>query len=447
MAQAKFLFVTSFPPDGKNAADPVGPYLLPPGFEISNASQPMAIYFSYFCTPSTTNSTPGITTSQDPSQSVFGLTFDVISSKPNPFFAAVKITISQDFIYSADPEQRQKMLEAFRIFAAQIEALEVSIESGKGGLLPGCTEILLGQISTNLPLTLSEVLQYAYNYDAKSQFIDLLPGMALRLDYASYQYCGPAGSPGYGLNSFVDTGSQKVQIARNADNTISFDQFLGRLHPGVALSPAPECPQFAAGPLDLAITGQARRHWRLVLPATLPGPSNIDNQGASEQSSAILLGAETLAELNKAASAVLAGNTGCDIGMETSKPIVSISFTGRVVAVPEFDVIVNDQTVSVPVGTTFKDIVYRFAFVPPLQIINLKTSSKTPLDATLQRWVVDPARPQTSSDKGMFYIAATKFIEDSSAPYAPAGPDGEVFDVPLLRGDRLVVAPGNGYQS
>jgi hypothetical protein len=59
------------------------------------------------------------------------------------------------------------------------------------------------------PLQLSEALFYRYGFNAVSGYVDLMPGMRLRIEYGSFQSIGP-GQP---LNSFTGSGVGYYEIS------------------------------------------------------------------------------------------------------------------------------------------------------------------------------------------------------------------------------------------
>jgi hypothetical protein len=453
-ANTKFTFSNTFPELEVTPTTAVGPYILPPRFGRDTSSSNLEMHFQGFCVPSTTSSTKGIQPGDNPDQKAFGLSFHQVGSKPNPSIQIAQVTVLKEYVFSSDASTRKTLLSSFRLFAQQIEALEVPVSDENGGLSLGTTETLLNNIAVNLPLTLPETLQFVYNFDANSQSIDLEPGLLLTIATAGYQYCGPPGSPGYGLNSFSGSGVQILTLGRQANGTLSFNGFLSRLSPGVTLSPNTppddnhKCLVFAASPIDFQLSSNARRHWRVVTSATMPSSMNIDNSGASSVNCAMLLGADTFADLDAATEAALAGDQYCGVQRSGNNPIVAVTFTSRVIVIPQIQVSVNGNPIVIPIGTTMRDIVFQHLLVPSSQIVtygsNVDSSS---LSCSMQRWVANTAEPFSVTSPGpTVQVDYLDFSPANTSDPILSGPEGDVFDIPILKGDRVYVGPKDGYQ-
>jgi hypothetical protein len=425
-----YTFTTTYPP-GTDVA--VGPFLLPPNFDTADTTSPLDIYVSSVCTTNTDSSTQGIETS--PSQPVFSLAF-TISQVSQAKVTYAQVTVAAEGLYSTDSDKRATMLDAFNLFSHQLEILEISLGAeDTGGLIAGSTPIILNRVALSMPLMLDELLPYCYGFSAKSQYVNLSSGMSLFLEYASYQYCGPPEGPGYSLNSFVSTGGSKLSISQNADLTLSFNSFLGALSPGYSLSPASSCPVLAAGLMDLQLAGNARPFWRLVVPYLFSGSGSVDNSGSTNQYSVNLVGATTYKDLDAATQALLSGQSACGTESQGSQPVVSISFNSRVIAAPEIPILVNGQQIYIPLGTTLRAVAQRFADPGPMQFQSVNGYTDG-INITLKRWhqtTVDAYAQPTStySQKGFTFI---------SSGQAPAlGPNGDVFDMPLFKGDAITL--------
>ncbi len=417
----------TFPPTASNG--PIGPFLIPPSNANVDYTQPLAIWVGAVCAANTSAQTPGVAASTN--QPAFSLVFAPSQVPQNTSFFA-KVSIAPNFVYSADPAIRAQLAGYFTLFKQQVEALEVpQAGSPTGGLIPGGARLLLNRVATNMPLRFDEVLTYLYAFNASSQYVDLSPGMSLRLEWAGYQYCDGPGGAGYGLNSYVNSGSSRFVITQQPDFTLATDAFLAQLVPGYGVNPPTACPQIAAGLLDLEITGNARRHLRLIYPTTFVGAGSVDNGGSSGQTSARLIGADTYADLEAATADVLAGNTGCGKASQGNKPIVSIAFNGRVAVIPEISFFYDGVTTVVPIGTTLRNVIQQVADPAPSQFFNNQTSN---MYVRMRRWTQMSGTPLSIGANT--YLQA--LFDFGSAP-ATAGPLLDCFDIPLAKGDAVTL--------
>jgi hypothetical protein len=404
----------------------VGPFLVPSGLTPGAAITVFVVgpivpgaQAGAVSLPNVTLPAPAPTT-----QSTFSLS--VVAGQGYPWSAA-QIGVDKAVAWSADPTQRAAMAMAFKVFRAQLEALETA---SSPVLLRGASDVIVNRLASALPLRFDEVLAYYYAFDPAAQTIDLLPGMSLRVDWAGYQYCDGPGGPGYGLNGFGATGTSHLEIVRRPDQTLAFDGFSAQFSQGVSLQPPAGCPLLAGGPVDLQVLGNGRPHLRLVWPASFSGAGSVDNSGTSNQLSCTLLGASTFADIEAATAATLAGESACGT-QSGGAPIVSISFTGRVTVVPEIWIWLGGVPQRVPVGTTVRNMAQRFGDPIPLQM-QAGGGSPTNLKLTVQRWTQANAQPIGPSSPG-FDLG----VIDLSKGSAAIGPLGDGFDTPLVKGDNF----------
>lgn len=425
-----YTIATTFPP-GAPSGTAIGPYLMPPSGTAIDTTKPLVIYIGALAAANTTASTPGIVTTT--AQPAFSLSWTPAGFTTNLYFA--KISVAAAYVWSADTGTRVKLAQYFNIFRSQVEALEVTAATAAaGGLIPGGTQILLNRVATNMPLRFDEILPYLYNFNALNQSFDLLPGMVLRAEWAGYQYCDAPGGQGNAYNAFVNSGTSRYVISQRPDMTLALETFLAGLIPGYTLNPAPTCPIYAAGPLDWSVQGNARRHWRVVLPSTLSGSGNVDNQGSSANLSARILGADTFVDLDAATADVLAGNNGCSKASAGNNPIVSILFNGRVALIPELPIVLNKQAITVPLGSTVRNVIQQVADPAPYQFNGNNTIASS-LGVVLQRWTQAADIPVSAQSNG--YGPANFQFLNSSQQVVPTGPLGDSYDVPLVKGDVL----------
>ncbi|MEP9358777.1 hypothetical protein [Sphingomonas sp. KR3-1] len=412
----------------------VGPYLVPSALTAGSAVSIFVVGpvapnapAGSVTLPSVTLPTPAPTT-----QSVFALSImNAAGQSPLP---AVKVDVAQAPVWSADDTQRGDMLLAFKVFRAQLEALEAA---GTPVLLPGASDLIVNRLAAALPLRFDEILRYYYCFDPGMQSIDLLPGMSLRIDWAGYQYCDGPGGGGAGLNGFTTTGASHFEIVRRPDRTLAFDGYSAQFSPGITLQPPAACPLSAGGPVDLQLQGNARRHLRLVWPNNFAGAGSVDNNGSSNQLSCVLLGADTFADIEAATAAIAGGQPACGLQAQGNNPIVSIAFTSRVTMVPEIWVWMMGAPQRVPLGISVRNLVQRFADPIAYQMqAGVPTSN---LQLGIQRWAQQNA-PPINSTMPTFNIGQIDLSKGATA----TGPLGDGFDTPLIKGDYLTIfLPGN----
>jgi hypothetical protein len=408
----------------------VGPFLVPTGLTSGSA---VSVYVVGPVVPGTQAGAvtlPSVTlpAPMPPTQSIF--TLAIVAAMGNSPLPAVQVGVDKTAVWSADSTQRATMATAFKVFRAQLEALE---GGSSPPLLPGASDLIVNRLASALPLRFDEILTYYYAFDAATQTIDLLPGMSLRVDWAGYQYCDGPGGPGAGLNGFGATGTSHLEIVRRPDGTLAFDGFSAQFTQGVALQPPAGCPLLAGGPLDLQLAGNGRRHLRLVWPTSFSGAGSVDNGGTTGQLSCILLGASSFADIEAATAAAVGGQSACGTQSSGAAPIVSIAFTGRVTLVPEIWVWALGVAQRVPLGTTVRNFAQRFADPISMQMQG-GGGSPTNLQLSVQRWAQMNAPPMNPSTPG-FTIGPIDLSKAASA----VGPLGDGFDTPLIKGDYFSI--------
>jgi hypothetical protein len=427
MANSSYTFATALSPTPTMPMVSKGPFLIPPATVDPDYSKPLLIYVIGVC--AATKTTAGITIDQN---KVFTLSIAPSSYSDTTYLAIVKVVAN--FVYSEDNHNREIMLSCFKQFRQQVEALEVPANSTSGGLLPGATETLLNRVALSMPLRIDEVLPYIYNLDPVNQVVDLAPGMGVRIEWAGYQYCDPPGAPAYGFNAFANTGSSLLRVAQRPDLTLTLDAFAGAFAPGYNTNPSATCPILAAGPLDLTLSGNARRHLRIVLPAQIAGSESLDNSGAQQQLSSWLIGADTFADLEAATTDILNGGTGCGKQAVGNNPIVSVNFTSRVMLIPEISVRFNNMPLSVPLGTSIGNLIAQYADPTAAQYMNSNTIYSD-LNLKLSRWLQDTGAPSTAASLKYYHTNFMFLPTNTGQSPICAGDAGNQYDMPLLKGD------------
>lgn len=280
-------------------------------------------------------------------------------NKPiNPDDVKVLITIKRaKNVWRASAAARQALRASFLSFCSQVEALELT----KKALVAGGATVIIQRIAEALPVPIGDSLLYRAGFNPgfganNSPYIDLQPGMRLRVDFAANQFVGPS-SP---LNGLVGSGQFYFNIGRDSSQRIVFDTFLSAI--SAPETSAPFGQASASGVIDLQAAGAARRHYRLFYPTQLPAATAPGD--ARQARNVTLIGADTLPDLVAATDAYQRDST-LAVAAKDNLPIIALGFRGRAIAVPEIGVYVNRQVgdsirhtalTYVPIGTTLRQL-------------------------------------------------------------------------------------------
>jgi hypothetical protein len=391
-------------------------YLLPPAFKYGSGFQPFPVPLLY--TGSSTELPAPATGNAD---------FSMSWSGPGkaPFTQAnvsVQITITGANAWACAAATRQTLMANFTAFLLAIETLETA-----GSLLPGSARRIGSMIADQLPAPLVESLFWRYSlspgtYPKTLPYVDLRPGMRLRVDAAVSQFV----NPGAQQNSYV-AGSRLYYpigstgpVGGSGARLLSFDALLATIK-APAVQPPPQAQSAtsalgAAGGYDLAPSGGARPYWRLIYPASVPSPFSAGDLAITDN--AVLLGATSLAALEAATAGYpnLTGN-------------VSVAFLGRSLVVPEIPVFVtvrsNTPSVQwVSIGTTLANLIEQFAQLPL---------------PTTQTVLSGFQRPTAFSPSGQPTAPLNITYTEPSGTTLPALSPA-MFDLPLIAGDGITLA-------
>ncbi len=268
------------------------------------------------------------------------------------------------------PGYRPDVMGAFDKFLAAAEALE------KTTLQPGATEVLRRMVAQQAPATYAECLYMTHGVFSRDNpaqtYFDVQPGMRLRFDFEDRQFVPPnAGATA--LSGFVGGSTVTTDVVGLASPSgipkVGVDPFLSavRLPPvGVAQGGFGNVIDLAAALSSggtaastghgLAASTRGLRHIRFCYPArSFPGADSGGTVGAA--GNIAVLGADDLTTLAKATTAYY---TSGDPG-----PALIGYFRGRTVIQPLIPILVNGtRRRFVPVGTTARQLLERFALVP-----------------------------------------------------------------------------------
>ena len=318
------------------------------------------------------------------------------------------------YAWNTNAQDRQKLATAFAALLSQLEAME-----DEGQLRRGTARYVAQRIVDGLPLPLSEALYYRCGFNASAGYVDLMPGMRLRIEYGSFQSVGP-GQP---LNSFTGSGVGYYDIStffKQANgkfvNTIVFNSYLASNRPP-SIAPT---SSGASSIIDVQSQHGPRRYYRLLYPKTFISPTYMGNPGISEN--VTLIGADSWELIRSSTEDYENGQpvfTGADVD--------AIYFAGRAILIPEVLMFVNSVPTWVTIGTTVRNVVERlghYAFATALSIDKAFQMAR-------QYYQMNALAPETQ----------TNYLEMVLLPVGDAtqyfGPD--VYELPVIAGDSIKI--------
>ncbi|MEM7498715.1 MAG: hypothetical protein AAF371_12070 [Pseudomonadota bacterium] len=310
---------------------------------------------------------------------------------------------------------RAPLMASYKAFRQALEKLEAS-----GCLTPGGSDVMAARVAAQLPLRLTDTLAYDEGLEQANRTVALRAGMRLRVMPGTYQYAAPAGRAGSAHNGYGATGGFTLDLKRRPDGLLAFDAFTPLLAPFDA--PADTTSGVVGrieGMLDLAVTGAARRYWRLIYPPAISGIDDVLTDPAPGDN-VTLLGADTLEDLDAAVTSYVTTGT-------AAPGTSSLFFSGRAAVVPEVMVEIDAVPTSVTLGTTLADVLRtRFTLAPSEMFAFMRTGHRA-----MKRWVM-PGLCNPAGGQRILYRQSQIFF--------PKEPEAAVegvsaFDLPLVGGD------------
>lgn len=363
------------------------------------------------CLPNLFTGTPTLPITQGP--------FTIVST--NPVGATYKITVPvESSIWQFDNTP-------IRAVRSDFTQLLVLLE--QQGLVPGAAALVQQALSQYLPLTFAETLFYRYSFDPTHGYVDLLPGMRVRLDYQVHQAIDPS-STDY-LNGFVGSGTSYLEVVNTPTGTAlltGFNPFLALLQ-RTAVAPN---HGGAAGPIDLSGQAFAYPYFRLFYPQNYPSSDSTGSVGIADNP--VIVGAGSLSDLNAATQSYVSnGNFG-------STTVGAAFFRGRVTVTPEIAISLFDSLTYVPLGSTVRQLLSRLTNVPRLGGIQIGLPSQF-----FYRWMVAVYQSSTPPTWKFPALADGVFsFANSPGGYQRYTPVLDSLDVPVHGGDYLsVTLPGS----
>lgn len=384
-----------------------GPFVLPPWFDPASTAG-LTLSIPGVAGPNASAS-GGCTLAPSGANTDFALTGWVVS--PTTQVLNARVTVAPTHLYSMT--DRGKLYDAFVAFGTGLVGLEAS-----GCLTAGGARVMAARVAQALPLTFAETLQFGYGVRSDLRWVDLAPGMTLRIAYADYAYVAPATQPGGKRNAYGGVGSAVLAVRRRADGTLGFDAFIDAL----ARLQVADAGQQVAGVLDLEAQGASGAFGRLVYPAQVQNVTYVTSP-PDPLANAALIFAASPADLATATANFLAGGDTGGVGS-------SAFFSGRAAVTPLVTVYVNGQPREVPLGTTLADLLATSFTITPAE-----TYGALPRPFGLLRWV----QPSLfNANLGTNNFGSTSF-SFAAATTTSATTGLSQWDVPLFAGDVITL--------
>jgi hypothetical protein len=327
------------------------------------------------------------------------------------------VTVQPTNVWAGAAANRNQLRTSFDAFRQQLEALELTA----GCLKPGGAFLVAQRVAESIPLSLDESLYFRYSFDKVNNYIDLQPGMRLRVEYSAYQFIASSGNY-KALNGYAGNGVGYYNLVRRPDQRLAFDAFLGQLNAPAIDSPSCGVPG-AGGIIDFQGANSARRYYRLFYPANFSSPDCPGSAGLDRN--VTLIGADTLADLANATASFK--NATCASAAQGNQAILCTIFRGRDIAIPEVLVRLNYQQAYVPAGTTVRNLVDQF-INSAFSTAN-PTTGFFPFFSLYRQWgpLLDSSYQPSSVSFGA--VDTTKLMIGQQ----------DVFDLPVVKGDALTL--------
>ncbi|BCN32180.1 hypothetical protein [Anaeromicropila herbilytica] len=285
-----------------------------------------------------------------------------INSVENDSFTLNKDVMNGKYILSIiqmipTDEQRAKIREDYKDFIKRLEENEIK---------PYDLTVIMNLIGRFISQSTEDSLYYGLGYREEEGAIDLRPGMILRVEYASNQYC--TSESGYYKSGYMANAVAEYEIASNRERDIEdqgyylgLDAFFTTISNNAMLIQEPTKNQSmqagGASGIDLANDMMHRAFYRLVLPTDLFLP-NDDGESRLPYYMTIIA-ADQYSKLEEATLLLRSSGT------ITDTEVGAGYFMGRTIITPCIRIRVNGSDRIVPVGTTLEHVLNSEGFILP----------------------------------------------------------------------------------
>jgi hypothetical protein len=383
-----------FAPASANVAPFVFRSAARPPYSSALAAEDVTLYF------------PNLFTTDPPAGSSGQTTFTLTAEGSNP--ATYSITVAASVVWNFSAASRTQLRGDFLKFVIWLET---------GAPLPGAIPYVVRALSLGMPLLFSETLLYRYGFNPANRYIDLVPGMKLRLEPEAFQLTQNAANQG-----FVTTASATYDITAALSGSVlnlAYDAFLSALTGNqIETSTKPG----AAGIYDMYGTGAVKPYYRLFYPAKFVSSSADTTVDVTKV--VAFAGCTSVANIEATTVSYLTRNTFGSTATVTF-------FRGRLIALPKIAVVVDGTAVDVAVGTTLRQLLGSWANLPFGQSLQLSGIS-------VERAVggVIDAASQLTAPMNVAQYERIDFSDQTMPDYSGAQ---DWFDLPLLGGDRVTI--------
>ncbi len=299
------------------------------------------------------------------------------------------------------------------------------------GLMPGRAAIVEQLLAQYLPLTFTETLYYRYGLDPTNGYVDLQPGMRLRVDFQAHQTIDP--SPQNPLNGFVGSGTSVLDVcgylASSGSLLTGFSPFISPLQRTVV---APNLGG-AGGVIDLIGVSFAYPYFRMFYPQNFLSSDSTGFAGSANN--VALIGAGSIAAMAQATESYL--STG---RVDGSSAVVTF-FRGRASLIPQIPVFIQGQPVYLPLGTTIRQALSGYTYIPYISA-SRPYSFIAPTNFCSRRLAMAlsvQTHPQTIYSLQLPGLTPVTLSTTSSGGYQQYTETLDSFDLPLLGGDSLAI--------
>lgn len=402
-------FITSATLKTRDGNTANGPFLLPPGFDPNNETFPsLKLYIPQVAGPAVVLGPPSCVISPTGGNTDF--TLEWRAKQDGNMYAAV--SVSPDHIYP--PADNNGLWDSFIAFRQMLEGLPSAC------FVSGGASIIANRIAQALPLSYPGTSKFAYGLNSASRYVDLVPGMSLRVDYGTYQYINPSTVVGGNRNAYTGAGSGRLQIRRRADGFIGFNAFTDALS---SFQMVMANPTQISGLLDLEARGNNMAYCRLIYPPQIDNVVTIKTAPEASRNATLIL-AKTLSDLETATKNYIKDGSCGGVGQ-------CLFFSGRCAAYPEITVMLNGSPVIVPLGTTLKDMISTVMTVSIDEVLNGS------FQLLLWRW----AQPSLlDSDQGWNVGYTLTTVQFESATTVNSANGLTQWDLPLAIGDYIQIS-------
>ena len=320
----------------------------------------------------------------------------------NQFPSAV-ISVDQTDLYSTDSKMRADLLQAYRDF--QQELVDLEDNPLLDCLVAGGARLISRRVAEELPLLLDEILLYRYGFDQTFNYLDLDPGMRLKVINTGFFNQDPNFDPT--MTAFTGTGHGYITIGTQPGSAdLAFNAFLSPLNLSVDMGTVGTIGnvRMTASVLDLAVGSEARRYARLFYPQSNSSFPAINMPNYQPLFNATIVRNSNFADWPDITMFMTGGAADQVCQQVAGRCAV---FFGRATVIPEINVSINGNITWVPVGTTLVNIVER-----------------------LRGWN-SPATTPPAVLSGLLTRAGNAVV------FTDTQPGSRSFEIPLIGGDRI----------